>query len=117
MREAATIEASDSQILDPLIESGATSATLPMIADFPRRKGNAAEACSIPRLSSSSLMPSVSRLSVEDVGVRGEAGGSELDSRDGVLGCFFFEGICICFLVYLLQRVQREKPPAIVAGE
>lgn len=56
MREAATIEVSDSQILDPLMDSGATSATLPMIADLPRRQGNAAEACSIPLLSSSSLM-------------------------------------------------------------
>lgn len=56
MREAATIEVSDSQILDPLMDSGATSATLPMIADLPRRQGNAAEAFTIPRLRSSSLM-------------------------------------------------------------
>ena len=100
LREAATIQVSDSQILEPLIDSDATSATLAMIADFPRRQGNAADASSILRLSSSSLIESVSRLVVEDAGVLGDAGGSELDSRDGVLDCFFFEGIFSFLLIY-----------------
>lgn len=89
----ATMEGSESQILQPLA-SASTSETRPTTADLPIRHGNLAEAAW--RATGISSSPATSESAKEEAGdgVRGDAQGSEPGSLDWGLECFFLlEGI------------------------
>lgn len=98
-RLKATIEGSESQILQPF-ESGSTPVTRPMKADFPIREGHLLEASSRYRRRSSSLI-SKSGGGVNTDETDGDSDLSEYESFDNDLECFFvFEGISPLFLSF-----------------